>query len=143
MRVTPPEPKNYRQRSVVCKSLIMLVLYSYQLWERKRLKVSTVPFPLLRSPQLTRWQCIGLSLLVTSIICNYCTDCFVEYLVDTGHLLAAAFHIAGPHLPRNCHALLLGDRSKALGLKKIDAGSFCSKVGLQADENERGIRAKV
>jgi hypothetical protein len=124
----PINSKNHRHRSVVCKSLVMLVSYSYQLWGRKLLKEPTVPLPLLSDSWLPRRQSIRLKLLVTPVICNNCIDCFVEYIIDAGHLLAAALHITSPHLSSNCHPLLLGDGSKALGLEKIDACSLCSKV---------------
>lgn len=84
-----------------------------------------------------------LLLLVTPIVGDNCVDCFVEDVLDAAHLLAAAFHVSGSHLSSDRHTLLLGNRCKTLGLEKIDTGSLCSEIRLEANQDERCVGAEV
>lgn len=93
---------------------------------------------------LSRRSSLGWELLLIAlVICNDRVDCFAEDILNSSHLLAAAFHVTGSHLPGNGHALLLSDWSQALGLEKINACSLCSEVGLETNEDERSVGAKV
>jgi hypothetical protein len=110
----------------------------------RSLKEPAVPLPLPHASRLTPWRSFSLLLLlVTSIVCDNCVDCLVENLIDAGHVLAAAFHVTSAHLSSDSHPLLLGNGRKPLGLEKIDAGSFCSKIRLETNKDEGGIGAEV
>jgi len=97
-------------------------------------------------PDRSSLTCSGvlrLILLITSIIGYNCIDCLVEDLIDTGHLLAAALHVARSHLVCYCHSLLLGHWCQALCFEKVNARSLHSQIRLEANEDKRSIRAEV
>ena len=84
-----------------------------------------------------------LLLLVALVICDDCVDCVVEDLVDSVHLLATALHITRSHLLGNGHALFLRNGGESLSFEEVDACTFASKIGLQANEDKRSVRAEV
>lgn len=85
----------------------------------------------------------SLSLEVLAIISYDGEDGPLKDLLHADPLLAAAFHILGTHLLGHGHALVRGDRSKALGLEHLDAGLLVAKVRLEAYKDERCVGTKV
>ena len=59
------------------------------------------------------------------------------------HLFAAAFDVGGTHLSCDILALLLRDRSQALGLEEVYTGAFGAKVRFEADEHEGSRRTEM
>jgi hypothetical protein len=82
-------------------------------------------------------------LLSAWIIFDDNVDGFEEDLIDTSHLLAAAFHVTSSHSLSNSHSLLLSDGGQPLSFEKVDTSAFCSKVGLEADEDDWGVRTEM
>lgn len=80
---------------------------------------------------------------VPRVIRDHNFDGLHKDVVDAVHLLAAALHILCAHLPRHRHALLLRDGREPLRFEKVDACSLGAEVGLQANEDERRVWAKV
>ena len=73
-----------------------------------------------------------------SFVTNGHGDSEFEDFIYTSHFFAAAFHVLRAHTLRNCCALVGGYGGEALSLKKVDAGTLCSEVGFETDENEWG-----
>lgn len=80
---------------------------------------------------------------VFSVICNHGENGALKDLLDTRHFPAAALHIPGTHLLGNGEALLSSYWRKTLGLKHVDTRLLIPQVGLEADENERGVGAEM
>ncbi len=72
-----------------------------------------------------------------------CVDGKFEDVVDALHLFAAALDVGCAHTVGYGLALGRGDGSEALGLEEVYAGSFCSEVGFETNEDERGCGAEV
>lgn len=113
------------------------------------LKHRTLPRPLL-SDSTSRRSAISAILLTFSgflLSLDVLTDdriyCQLKHLMYARHLFTAAFDVHCSHLPRNALSLLFCDRRKTLGLEKINTGTFCAKVGLESNEDERSGGAKV
>lgn len=67
----------------------------------------------------------------------------LEDLVHTLHFLAAAFDVYGAHSVGDSLTLLWRYGSQALRFEEVDAGSLCSEVGFETDEDEGSCRAEV
>lgn len=93
-----------------------------------------------RPPPCTSETCLR---LVTFVVGDYGVDGFGEYLLHSGHLFTAALHVPRSHLAGYVHALLLGDRGQSLSLEEVDTGAFRAEIGLEADEDEGCVGAKM
>lgn len=139
-------PGHYKQVLLairIMQSYVMLI--SSKVRGRKSLQESAVSLFLFHATavSLTRWPSLGFLLLIAFVVCDDCVDSFGEDVVNPAHFFTAALHIAGTHLSRNGHSLLLSDRGQSLGFEEVDTGSFCSKIRLEADEDERSIWAEM
>lgn len=85
----------------------------------------------------------GCGLDVSAVIGDYCENGALKNLVDTEHLLAAALHVLRIHFLRNGQALLRRYGREALRLKHVDACSLVAEVGLETNEDQGRIWAKV
>lgn len=74
---------------------------------------------------------------------NHGVDSQLEYLVDTGHFLAAAFAVGSAHALGDSLALFRRDRCESLRFEEFNACALIAKVGLEADQDERRCWAKV
>lgn len=109
----------------------------------KSLEKSTVPLLLPHTAGQTRWRGFIGTLLVALIVCNNGVNGVVEDVVDSRHLLAAAFHIASSHLLSDSHPLFFGDGCQSLCFEEINTGSFCSKIRLESHEDEGCVGAEM
>jgi hypothetical protein len=64
---------------------------------------------------------------------NYGIDSQLEYVVDAGHFLAAAFDVGSSHALRNSLALLWRNWCQPLRFEKLDACALVAKVRLEAN----------
>lgn len=88
---------------------------------------------------------VGLTrrLLVSAVVSYNGEDGALKDLVHAAHLLAAALHVLSSHFLCDGHSLLRGDGCETLCLEHVDTCSLVAQIRLEANEDERGVGAKM
>lgn len=66
-----------------------------------------------------------------------------KHVLNSAHLLAAAFNVGGVHLAGDGLALLWCDRCQALRAQEVDTSTLVPQVRLKTNEDKGGRGAKV
>lgn len=84
-----------------------------------------------------------LCLEISAVVGHNGQQGLLKDLVDTLHLFAAALHVPGAHLLGNGEALLGSHGRQTLRLEHVDARLLETQIGLEADQDQRRVRAEM